>query len=238
MGVIIVREEEVRVTYTAIFGRFFCFSCLAIEVLASSRICVANFGKIGIQICTIFGIREMSTGKTLRNISQTLFVRSSLCNQPSPFTAYQKTCLEFFYVFETLLHFIRPHAVLVPTPPFLVYFVNPDMALSHSQKHCTEMTQCLFVPLRDITQEYMSTEINRPPTPSLDFAGCGCHDTEHKCCPDNFTPAEGPNYEGCPCHTHEFGCCADGESVARGPGQVGRGRDKPVINWGAFPDWI
>ena len=45
--------------------------------------------------------------------------------------------------------------------------------------------------------------------------------TDHGCCPDKFTPAEGPNHKGCPCHTYEYGCCADGIAVARGPGQVG-----------------
>ena len=44
--------------------------------------------------------------------------------------------------------------------------------------------------------------------------------TEHKCCPDNFTPAEGPNYKGCQCHTYKYGCCPDGVRIARGPGQV------------------
>ena len=53
-----------------------------------------------------------------------------------------------------------------------------------------------------------------------DLEGCGCHDTEHKCCPDNFTPAEGPRYKGCQCHTYKYGCCPDGIRVARGPGQV------------------
>ena len=52
------------------------------------------------------------------------------------------------------------------------------------------------------------------------FSGCGCVATQHKCCPDNLTPAEGPGYSGCPCHTFEYGCCPDGKSVARGPGQV------------------
>ena len=53
-----------------------------------------------------------------------------------------------------------------------------------------------------------------------DHEGCGCIDTEHKCCPDNFTPAEGPRYQGCLCHTYKYGCCPDGIRVARGPGQV------------------
>ena len=55
-----------------------------------------------------------------------------------------------------------------------------------------------------------------------DHEGCGCIDTEHKCCPDNFTPAEGPRYQGCLCHTYKYGCCPDGIRVARGPGQVPR----------------
>ena len=53
-------------------------------------------------------------------------------------------------------------------------------------------------------------------------SGCGCVATQHKCCPDNLTPAEGPGYSGCPCHTFEYGCCPDGKSVARGPGQVNK----------------
>ena len=44
--------------------------------------------------------------------------------------------------------------------------------------------------------------------------------TEHGCCPDNFTPAQGPGNAGCLCHTYEYGCCPDGKAIARGPGQV------------------
>ena len=44
--------------------------------------------------------------------------------------------------------------------------------------------------------------------------------TEHGCCPDNFTPAQGPGNSGCLCHTYEYGCCPDGKAIARGPGQV------------------
>ena len=52
------------------------------------------------------------------------------------------------------------------------------------------------------------------------FSGCGCVSTEHGCCPDNFTPAQGPGNAGCLCHTYEYGCCPDGKAIARGPGQV------------------
>ena len=52
------------------------------------------------------------------------------------------------------------------------------------------------------------------------FLGGGCVSTEHGCCPDNFTPAQGPGNAGCLCHTYEYGCCPDGKAIARGPGQV------------------
>ena len=54
------------------------------------------------------------------------------------------------------------------------------------------------------------------------FSGCGCVSTEHGCCPDNFTPAQGPGNAGCLCHTYEYGCCPDGKAIARGPGQVNK----------------
>ena len=150
-------------------------------MLATSRICVANFGKIGIQICTIFGIREMSTGNTEKSLSidrergAVLFaiLRKHFLYVPvfaishllSPRTKRHAWNFSSICGFETLLHFIRPHAVLVPTPPFLVYFVNPDMALSHSQKPCTERTvlqrvpRGLFVPI--YTRHYARIHVDR-----------------------------------------------------------------------------
>ncbi|VDP11473.1 unnamed protein product, partial [Soboliphyme baturini] len=52
-----------------------------------------------------------------------------------------------------------------------------------------------------------------------------CSKSKHGCCPDWYTPAEGPENEGCPvyelgnCHQNEtkFGCCLDNITLARGP---------------------
>ena len=53
----------------------------------------------------------------------------------------------------------------------------------------------------------------------------GCQGTQHGCCPDMETAAEGPGYLGCPasdtvaegaCLESEFGCCLDGMTAATG----------------------
>ncbi len=58
----------------------------------------------------------------------------------------------------------------------------------------------------------------------------GCKGTEHGCCPDGVTAAEGPEYLGCPakdsiprgaCLETEFGCCHDGVNAAQGPFNFG-----------------
>lgn len=48
------------------------------------------------------------------------------------------------------------------------------------------------------------------------FAGCGCENTEYKCCSDGRTPAKGPNFAGCTCDASQFGCCPDGVEEAQG----------------------
>lgn len=46
--------------------------------------------------------------------------------------------------------------------------------------------------------------------------GCGCENTEFKCCSDNKTAATGPNQEGCGCESSAYGCCLDGVTTAQG----------------------
>ena len=49
--------------------------------------------------------------------------------------------------------------------------------------------------------------------------------TPHGCCPDQYTPAEGPDIAtGCPCHTQAHGCCPDGTTAATGPALEGCSR--------------
>ena len=49
-------------------------------------------------------------------------------------------------------------------------------------------------------------------------AGCpGCESSEHGCCPDGFTPAEGAYNLGCGCAGSAHGCCPDGDSEAPDP---------------------
>uniref|UniRef100_A0A914QFX4 BPTI/Kunitz inhibitor domain-containing protein n=1 Tax=Panagrolaimus davidi TaxID=227884 RepID=A0A914QFX4_9BILA len=56
-----------------------------------------------------------------------------------------------------------------------------------------------------------------------------CSKTEFGCCPDWYTPAEGPNKEGCPefilgaCNETQYGCCLDEVTLARGPNLEGCG---------------
>uniref|UniRef100_A0AC34GKC7 Uncharacterized protein n=1 Tax=Panagrolaimus sp. ES5 TaxID=591445 RepID=A0AC34GKC7_9BILA len=56
-----------------------------------------------------------------------------------------------------------------------------------------------------------------------------CSKTEFGCCPDWYTPAEGPNKEGCPefilgaCNETQYGCCLDDVTLARGPNLEGCG---------------
>ncbi|KAI6186600.1 hypothetical protein M3Y98_00150400 [Aphelenchoides besseyi] len=57
-----------------------------------------------------------------------------------------------------------------------------------------------------------------------------CSKTEFGCCPDWYTPAEGPKYHGCPdfvlgsCNDTQYGCCSNDEvTLARGPNQEGCG---------------
>uniref|UniRef100_A0A7I5EDG0 Papilin n=1 Tax=Haemonchus contortus TaxID=6289 RepID=A0A7I5EDG0_HAECO len=56
-----------------------------------------------------------------------------------------------------------------------------------------------------------------------------CSKSEFGCCPDWFTPAEGPNNAGCPvfvlgaCNETEYGCCHDDVTLARGPNLEGCG---------------
>uniref|UniRef100_A0AC35TVW4 Papilin n=1 Tax=Rhabditophanes sp. KR3021 TaxID=114890 RepID=A0AC35TVW4_9BILA len=56
-----------------------------------------------------------------------------------------------------------------------------------------------------------------------------CSSTEHKCCPDWYTPAEGPDFAGCPefiqgaCEDTKFGCCTDNVTLSRGPNMEGCG---------------
>lgn len=52
-----------------------------------------------------------------------------------------------------------------------------------------------------------------------------CRKSDHGCCPDGLTVAEGPNHEGCStisdpipsgfCAESAFGCCPDGVTTAR-----------------------
>lgn len=58
----------------------------------------------------------------------------------------------------------------------------------------------------------------------------GCKGTEHGCCPDGITAADGPDFLGCPakdaiprgaCLETEFGCCHDGILPAQGPFNFG-----------------
>ncbi|VDL77182.1 unnamed protein product [Nippostrongylus brasiliensis] len=56
-----------------------------------------------------------------------------------------------------------------------------------------------------------------------------CSKSEFGCCPDWFTPAEGPGNAGCPvfvlgaCNETEYGCCHDEVTLARGPNLEGCG---------------
>ena len=54
----------------------------------------------------------------------------------------------------------------------------------------------------------------------------GCKATEHGCCPDRVTAADGPLFLGCPsedriptglCVESSFGCCLDGLTASQGP---------------------
>ena len=47
--------------------------------------------------------------------------------------------------------------------------------------------------------------------------GCGCQYEEHGCCPDQQTPALGPDLQSCHCTTHVHGCCPDGQTPAKYP---------------------
>ena len=51
----------------------------------------------------------------------------------------------------------------------------------------------------------------------------GCQLSQHGCCQDGRTAAEGPNFDGCvdgsgdmPCDQTRYGCCADGVTAATG----------------------
>jgi len=52
---------------------------------------------------------------------------------------------------------------------------------------------------------------------------------EFGCCPDWYTPAEGPELAGCPvftlgtCNETKYGCCSDGVTLSRGPDFQGCG---------------
>nr|CAD2169296.1 unnamed protein product [Meloidogyne enterolobii] len=56
-----------------------------------------------------------------------------------------------------------------------------------------------------------------------------CSKTEFGCCPDWYTPAEGPELAGCPvftlgtCNETKYGCCSDGVTLSRGPDFQGCG---------------
>ncbi|KAH7730490.1 thrombospondin [Aphelenchoides avenae] len=56
-----------------------------------------------------------------------------------------------------------------------------------------------------------------------------CSKTEFGCCPDWYTPAEGPSFAGCPsfvlgaCNDTQYGCCLDNVTLARGPNLEGCG---------------
>lgn len=61
------------------------------------------------------------------------------------------------------------------------------------------------------------------------YKGCKtvktCDQTEHGCCPDDVTPADGPRFLGCLddaiCSHSLFGCCADNYTEASGPSNEG-----------------
>ncbi|XP_060068958.1 papilin-like isoform X3 [Ylistrum balloti] len=50
-----------------------------------------------------------------------------------------------------------------------------------------------------------------------------CKFSQHGCCRDGLTPADGPDYYGCPdhCVRSEFGCCEDQVTAATGPNEEG-----------------
>ncbi|XP_064170371.1 LOW QUALITY PROTEIN: papilin-like [Anguilla rostrata] len=101
----------------------------------------------------------------------------------------------------------------------------PQLVPSMQDPSGHDNTMLGFRPFNDSSTSVHRPNIANPSLPNI-FDGYqrNCSQSYYGCCPDGFTPANGPQAQGCPqgsCIRSRYGCCLDGVTVSPGPNREG-----------------